>query len=812
MRTNDQSKFILMKKNTLILIVSLCFTSAFGQNWTGAINSDWNNPSNWSTTPSNGDNIVIDPANYSGAMAQPVIALNSNFTPAEMLVQNGAHLTISATLNTTDRVEIIGNGTLLTITNSGTFSLIGGGNNARLIFVDDAHLEMNGGVLSSGQRLLFELGATGTINDGTVTVGETIALVDGSAIGSSKLIQNGGTITTNTEFGFENEAGTYYPTFEQNGGILYINGSLLWLGAAPGAGKGYFRSNGGSVFVTGTIGNDPTSTMNMQLEVNGSSTVFENSGTSVTLLNGDSLILSDSATWRDVNAPVWMNDGVVYGSNNSFFQSGNTVFNGNTNGSGLAVYQLGNLMVPAGKTFNHVFPIVLRISGNMNVLGSFNHNSNRLILNGTKNQSIDHAANNLTFYDLQVENKANGPADGGYGISLNTTVTITDMLDLADGIIVSTPGKLVKLIDNVYPVFGTDTTFIDGYIEKTGNDPWNFPLGKVPDRYRPLSITPPGSVSTQIKVGYVNAPYNNLTPVEVPMQSVSALEHWDFTNSNPGEFVGVTVGWNNASQSGLTDCADISLTVWNGIKWAFVPSGTSGLCNGTNEGTLFSSGNLPANGPITIGFTSNVTQQSVTLCPGGTFTVGSNTYDQSGTYFDVLQDINGDDSTVVTVITVLPYLVDSVTNNITSLTANVNPLATQFQWIDCLNGFSPILNEVNTTFTPSQNGSYAIIASHNACYDTSDCVIIDQLGLTESSKQPLEIYPNPISQGEKLVISSQVSEFIIQSMDGKILQPKSVISFEGTCEIELPVLRAGIYIISEAGGISDPRTGRFSVH
>lgn len=801
-----------MKKNTLILITSFCFTVAFGQNWTGAVNSDWNNSSNWSTTPSNGDNIVIDPANYTGAMAQPVIAINSNFTPAEMLVQNGAQLTISATLNTTDRVEVIGIGTTVTINNSGAFSLIGAGNNARLIFVDDAHLEMNGGVLSSGQRLLFELGATGTIHDGTVTVGETIALVDGSAIGSSKLVQNGGTITTNAEFGFENEAGAYYPTFEQNGGTLHVNGSLLWLGAAPGAGKGYFRSNGGFVFVTGTIGNEPTSTMGMHLEVNGSSTVFENSGPGVTVLEGDSLVLADSATWRDVNAPIWMNNGVVYGSDNTLFQSANTTFNGFNTGIGIALYQLGNLTVPTGKTFNHVYPFILRISGNMNILGSFNNNSNQLIWNGTKNQSIDHAANNLTFYALQVENKANGPIDGGYGISLNTTINIINMLDLTDGIIVSAPGKLVKLADDIYALTGhTDSTFIDGYVEKTGNDAFTFPVGMAPDRHRPLTITPPDSVSTQIKVGYINAPYSNLTPVEAPMQSVSALEYWDFTNSNPNDLLGVTVGWDDASQSGLTDCADISLTVWNGIKWAFAPSGTSGLCNGTNEGSLFSYGNLPANGPITIGFTNNVTQQSVTLCPGGTFNVGSSTYDQSGTYVNVLQDINGDDSTVVTVVTVLPHLVDSVSNNITFLIANVNSLATQFQWIDCLNGFSPILGEVTTTFTPAQNGSYAIIASHNGCYDTSECIIIDQLGLSEWNKPRLEIYPNPVSNGEKLMISSNASEFIIQSLDGKMIRPKSVTLFEETCEIELPVLSTGIYLISETG-VSEPHTGRFSVH
>ncbi len=801
-----------MKQNILIFIAFFFLNHAFSQNWTGAVSSDWNNPSNWSSTPSNGDNIEIDPANYTGAMAQPIVNLNSNFTPAEMLVQNGAHLTISATLNTSDQVEIIGNGTVVTITNSGVFSLIGGGNNARLIFVDDSHLEMNGGSLSSGQRLLFELGATGTINDGIVTVGETIALVDGSLLGSSKLIQNGGTITTNAEFGFENEAGVYYPTFEQNGGTLNINGALLWLGAAPGAGKGYFRSTGGTVKVTGTIGNDPTSTMGMYLELSGSATVLENSGTSVQLLGGDSLILADSATWKDLNTTNWMNDGVVYGSNTSFFQSGNTLLNGNTNGLGIAVYQLGNLSIPSGKSMIHIFPAELRISGNMDILGSFNHNSNQLILNGTKNQSINQPSNNLILHGLQVKNKANGPADGGYGISLNTATSITAMLVLEDGIIVPSPGSLIKLADNIYLDGQSDSTFITGYIEKTGNDQFTFPVGSLPDRYRPFSITPPNSVSTQIKVGYLNSSYSSLTPVEAPLQSVSVLEYWDFTNSNASDLVGVTIGWNNAMQSGLSDCADISMTVWNGTQWAFVASGTSGLCNGANDGILFSAGNLPVAGPVTIGFTSNVTQQFITLCHGDSVTIGANTYSISGTYFDVLQDVNGDDSTVVSIVNVSNPIINFVTESITSITVNA-PTATSLRWINCLDGTTAAgTGAFGFTFTPSANGTYAVIADHNTCIDTSECVVIDQLGISELSKEYLILYPNPVNKDEHLIIHSNASGFVIQSLDGKLIQPKSVTLLNGNYEIELPDLHGGIYLITETGAVSNPRTARFSVN
>lgn len=799
-----------MKQTLLIFSLCCSLSSLFGQNWTGAVNSDWNNPSNWSATPSNGDNIEIDPANYTGAMAQPVVNANSNFTPAEMLVQNGAQLTISAVLNTTDQVEIIGNGTQVIITNSGTFSLIGGGNNARLIFVDDAHLEMTGGTLSSGQRLLFELGATGTIHAGTITVGETIALVDGSALGSSKLVQNGGTITTNAEFGFENEAGVYYPTFEQNGGILNINGALLWLGAAPGAGKGYFRSTGGMVKVTGTIGNDPTSTMGMHLELNGSSSILENSGTSVQLLAGDSVILADSATWKDINTANWINDGVVFGTNNSLFQSGNTMLNGNPNGPGNAIYQLGNVTIPAGKSLVHIFPTELRISGNMDILGSFNHNTNQLILNGTTHQTINQPSNNLTLHGLQVENQANGPADGGYGIALNTNVNISNYLYLYDGIIVSAPGKLVRLADNLFLDGQSDSTFIDGYVEKTGDDAFVFPVGMVPDRYRPLTITPPVSVSSIIKVGYKNTPYSSLTPVEAPLQSVSGFEYWDFTNSTASDLLGVTVGWNNASQSGLTDCADISLTVWNGTQWAFAASGTSGLCNGANNGELFSFGNLPANGPVTIGFTSNVTQQTAVLCYGDSITVGTNTYSADGTYFDVLQDMNGDDSTVVTVVTVLNPLINSITDNITSITVDA-PTATSLVWINCSDG-SPAAGSGGSTFTPTANGTYAVIASHNGCTDTSDCVVIDQLGLSELSKNNLEIYPNPLNNGENLIVHSNAAEFILQSLDGKVIQPKSITYINGKCEITLSHLSSGLYLLKEINGTSNPQIGRFKVN
>jgi len=774
-----------MKRNICFLLISLFSTMPlFGQNWTGAVNADWNNAANWSATPGNGDDIEIDPANYTGAMADPVISGTSNFSPAEMLVQNGALLTISGTLTTSDRVEILGTGTIVTVT--GLFALTGTGNNGRLIFAEGAHLQMDGGNLQVSQRLLFELGATGNINAGTVIVEETLALVDGNLAGPSRLFQNGGTITVNAEFGFENEAGEFYPAFEQTAGMLNINGALLWLGAAPGAGCGYFRSSGGTVNVSGAIGNDPTSTMGMHIRLSGSA-LLQHTASTVTTLSGDSIVLQNGARWFDINTVSWQNDGVFHATA-SLFKSGNTTLDGTGR------YQFDTLTIPASRLLNHVSPAAIFVSGDIQVAGTFNPNSNQLILNGTSQQAVTATSAGLNLYDLEIANAANGPTDGGYGISLNNHLNIAHALVLTDGIVTVLPAAAIRLADNAIITGGTDTTFIDGYIEKTGDEAVEFPIGSTPDRYRPLSVSAPATTSTVIRVAYKFSPYNSLTPVETPLQSASGIEYWDLSRTGSTDLFSTSVGWNDAAQSGLTNCEDISLTVWDGAQWRFVASATTGLCDGDNAGTLNGSAALPAIGPVTIGFTEDVHQNQVTLCAGESLIVDTNTYTESGVYIDILEDLNGDDSTVVTILTVQDSFVITVTDNITHLVVS-SPTATAYQWIDCNNQSAIITGETGTEFHPVANGSYAVIVSRNGCSDTSACVVIDQLGLADNWIEQIQLYPNPVARQGMLQITSPVelTGFEILSPDGRTMQVASFAPGNSGITVVLPELVSGSY-------------------
>src|SRR3989338_2102955 len=263
---------------TTLLLLGI-FPSLFAQNWTGNVSSDWNNAANWTAWPLNGQDLTIDPVNYSGAAASPMIASNSVFTPAAILIQNGGLLTISANLTTDDDVECIGVGSSIVQT-AGTFAVNPGGggrlvfdlganmliNNGtvnvdeRFIAGEDALVTINAGTVTSGERLLMDLGGHFVQNGGTVSVAATFAMADGSLVNNSGYTLNAGTLNVTGEFALECEAGNFQPFFTQNGGTLNVNGDIFWLGTTPGTGQGRFTMNGGSATVSGIVQNMPLST------------------------------------------------------------------------------------------------------------------------------------------------------------------------------------------------------------------------------------------------------------------------------------------------------------------------------------------------------------------------------------------------------------------------------------------------------------------------------------------------------------------------------------------------------------------------
>ncbi len=762
-------------KFIFLLATLLSVSTAFSQEWTGAVNSDWNNSANWSSAPQTGDNITIALSNYTGAMAHPVITANSTFSPAEMLIDGGAVLTVNANLTTTDRVEILGEGTAV-IVNSGTLSIQGGAGNARIVFAEGAHLEMNGGFLNVGQRLLFELGASGILNNGDIDVTETFALIDGIGIESSTFTQNGGTLVTD-EFGFENEAGAFYPSYYLNGGQLQVNTALLVEGVAPGSGRGSLIATGGNFLALGTIGNLAGSTMNYTLEFEEEAILTMN-GTAIDQLSGDSIIVRNGAEMTIGSNVNWTNDGVLTGENATIQLSGNvSLF-----GSGL--YQFPTMFLSLTNALNHNTGVPVYVNGDFELYGVYNQLQHSLEFNGDTLQEFL-SAGSIALDNLVINNSSDG-------VSFAQDLFINQSVSWINGLLKSDANRLV-VAQNAVSLTPSENSYASCEVVKTGSQAFVFPVGSESGRYRPLEISAPASAATTIAVKYYPNAYPSLNPVESPLLSVSALEYWNVSQTGSTDQVMATVSWNNASQSGLVDCASISLATWNNGQWNFIPSTTSGLCSGTGSGSLMSMSQIQL-APLTIGFTEAVYQQQVELCFGDSLLVGTSVYDTSGVYIDSLIDINGGDSLIITSLVVYPQINLNVVNNTVSLEAE--EVNATYQWLDCGNNFATISGATDHVFVPGINGSYAVRIEKNGCVDTSTCYVIDELGLSEV-KQDFEVYPNPVGEVKEVTVkASEVIEYVL------LFDPlgQSVAEYRFNEEqvlVTLPVgqLPAGVYFI-----------------
>lgn len=113
-----------------------------------------------------------------------------------------------------------------------------------------------------------------------------------------------------------------------------------------------------------------------------------------------------------------------------------------------------------------------------------------------------------------------------------------------------------------------------------------------------------------------------------------------------------------------------------------------------------------------------------------------------------------------------------------------------YQWYRC--DTDSILNkQTGTSYTPTQNGSYALIMRVNNCYDTSACVLVNNVGITESLVSKIEIYPNPVTNELNISgLDGQVSRLEIMDMTGRILLE----AFD-TNKLDVSKLSRGSYLI-----------------
>lgn len=170
------------------------------------------------------------------------------------------------------------------------------------------------------------------------------------------------------------------------------------------------------------------------------------------------------------------------------------------------------------------------------------------------------------------------------------------------------------------------------------------------------------------------------------------------------------------------------------------------------------------------------------------------TFDTSGVYMDTLIKASGCDSLITINLSIVP-LNDTATANGATCAALQNN--TSYQWINC-NGLS-ITGATQQIFTATQNGNYACVVTLGNCVDTTNCVAVTELGITEIGSYHLDIYPNP-TNGIFNIENNYYGSLKLQIYDAAGRNVKEFSLTQPVQQFNISKLSAGMYQVFITNG------------
>lgn len=280
-----------------------------------------------------------------------------------------------------------------------------------------------------------------------------------------------------------------------------------------------------------------------------------------------------------------------------------------------------------------------------------------------------------------------------------------------------------------------------------------------------------------------------------------------------------SIGIHNLSSNGKEDVFIQKLDANGNFIWAetiggadidrarsvYIDQNRSILATGSFESTVdfdpdtLSTNNLSSNGGWDI-FVLKLDQcdnYSDSLAPitCDTYTSPSGKiWTQSGVYLDTVFN-SGCDSLFTINLNVISIDTSLTIVNHVKITANDS--LTNYQWIDCNNNNVPISGDTNRSFIATANGNYAVVLENNGCVDTSACVPILSVGISETAsiKSSINLYPNPNKGNFTIEVDKSLIAKTYQVLDIKGSLIKEGRFTNSRTLIDLSGYRKGIYFL-----------------
>jgi len=186
-------------------------------------------------------------------------------------------------------------------------------------------------------------------------------------------------------------------------------------------------------------------------------------------------------------------------------------------------------------------------------------------------------------------------------------------------------------------------------------------------------------------------------------------------------------------------------------------------------------------------------QHSISICEGDSVYLEGAYQKTSGVYHDSFLSSGGCDSSIVTELEV--YTIDPSVSVIDNTLHAITGYS-YYQWIDC-NTHESVPGANESSFTPSENGSYYVEISQNGCMTTSDCFFITAVSINKQVSSPdITIYPNPVSEVLYLDMGKQYVEITVavKNVNGQTINTFTF-SNQRRIAINVQKLSRGVYFI-----------------
>ncbi|MGK7397853.1 MAG: Ig-like domain-containing protein [Candidatus Cyclobacteriaceae bacterium M3_2C_046] len=215
--------------------------------------------------------------------------------------------------------------------------------------------------------------------------------------------------------------------------------------------------------------------------------------------------------------------------------------------------------------------------------------SNHVTLRSNDRKHSIHSEHGIRFFDLTIDSDDKMEID-------QKKVIILNHFSFVKGIVVTEEDGVLVISDDATITGYGNQHYVDGKLEKIGDDAFEFPLGNN-NKYHPMAISAPNTSTDSYLAQYFNKKPHNINSKEAEINKVSNCSYWEVERTSGSTPVEVTLNWRNTCD--IVSLACVNIVRWNGSKW--IKEGNHNISGDSNVGSVTSDTQLNSLGLFSFG-------------------------------------------------------------------------------------------------------------------------------------------------------------------------------------------------------------------